>query len=65
MRKFGDREWPQAGHSEFYHVEISHGISLPGTAHLFYRNSLAIWSGFPDITHIKKVMANNQPFWPS
>ena len=24
---------------------------------LFYSNGLAIWSGFPDITHIKKIMA--------
>ena len=30
---------------------------------LFYSNGLAIWSGFPDITHIKKVMADNRPFW--
>ena len=30
---------------------------------LFYSNGLAIWSGFPDIRHIKKIIANNQPFW--
>ena len=27
-------------------------------------NGLAIWSGFLDITHIKKIMADNLPFWP-
>ena len=31
---------------------------------LFYSNGLAIWSGFPDITHITKIMADNLPFWP-
>ena len=31
---------------------------------LFYSNGLAIWSGFPDNTHIKKLMADNRPFWP-
>ena len=25
---------------------------------LFYSNGLGIWSGFPDITHIKKIMAD-------
>ena len=29
---------------------------------LFYSNGPAIWSGFPDITNIKKIMADNQPF---
>ena len=29
---------------------------------LFYSNGLAIWSGFPDITHIKKRMADNRHF---
>ena len=29
---------------------------------LFYRNGLAIWHGFPDITHIKNN-ADNLPFW--
>ena len=35
---------------------------------LFDSNGLAIWSGFPDITHIKKIIANNRPFclpWPN
>ena len=31
---------------------------------LFYSNGLAILSGFPDITHTKKLMADNRPFWP-
>ena len=31
---------------------------------LFYSNGLAIWSGFQDITHIKKIMTNILPFWP-
>ena len=31
---------------------------------MFGSKSLAIWSGFPDITHIKKIMADNRPFWP-
>ena len=31
-RKFDDQKWPQVGYFEFYHGEISHGISLPGTA---------------------------------
>ena len=31
---------------------------------LFYSNGLAIWSDFPDIMHIKKLMADNLPFWP-
>ena len=26
---------------------------------LFYSNGLAIWSGFPDTTHLKKIMADN------
>ena len=26
---------------------------------LFNSNGLAIWSGFPDITHSKKIMADN------
>ena len=26
---------------------------------LFYSNGLAIWSGFQDMTHIKKIMADN------
>ena len=26
---------------------------------LFNRNVLAIWSGFPDISHTKKIMTNN------
>ena len=26
---------------------------------LFYSNGLAIWSGFPDIMHIKKLMEKN------
>ena len=26
---------------------------------LFYSNGLAIWSGSPDITHIKKIMSDN------
>ena len=30
---------------------------------LFYSNGLAIWSGFPDIMHIKKIIADNLPFW--
>ena len=30
----------------------------------FYSIGLAIWSGFPDNTHIKKMMADNRPFWP-
>ena len=25
-------------------------------------NGLAMWSGFPDITHITKIMADNLPF---
>ena len=29
---------------------------------LFYSNGLAIWSGFPDIMHIKKLMADNRHF---
>ena len=28
---------------------------------LFNSNAVAIWSGFPDITHIKKIMADNRP----
>ena len=32
---------------------------------LLNSNGLAIWSGFPDIMHIKKMMADNLPFWPS
>ena len=35
---------------------------------LFYCNGLAIWSGFPDITHKKKKIADIQSFqspWPS
>ena len=31
---------------------------------LFNSNDVAIWSGCPDITHNKKIMADNQPFWP-
>ena len=31
---------------------------------LFYSNGLAIWSGFPDIMHIEKIMADNRPLWP-
>ena len=31
---------------------------------LFYSNGLAIWSGFPDITYNKQIMADNRPFWP-
>ena len=31
---------------------------------LVYSNGLTIWSGFPDITHIKKIIADIQPFWP-
>ena len=27
---------------------------------LFYSNGLTICSGFPDITHIKQIMADNQ-----
>ena len=30
---------------------------------LFYSNGSAIWSGFPDITYIKKIIADNRPFW--
>ena len=30
---------------------------------LFYSNGLAIWSSFQDITRIKKIMADNRPFW--
>ena len=29
---------------------------------LFHSNGLAIWSGFPDITHIKQIMADNRHF---
>ena len=31
---------------------------------LFYGNGLDIWSGFPDIKHIKKIVTDNRPFWP-
>ena len=31
---------------------------------LFNSNGLAIWSGFPDITHNKKIMSGNRQFWP-
>ena len=31
---------------------------------LFDSKGLAILSGFTDITHIKKMMADNRPFWP-
>ena len=31
---------------------------------LFNSNGLDIWSGFPDITHIEKKMADNRTFWP-
>ena len=31
---------------------------------LFNSNGLVIWSGFPDIAHNKKIMADNRPFWP-
>ena len=31
---------------------------------LFNSNGVALWSGFPDIKHIKKIMADNRPFWP-
>ena len=31
---------------------------------LFDSNGLAIWSGFPDVTHNKKIMADNRLFWP-
>ena len=51
-------------HFEFHHVESFHGISLPGTAHFVYSNGLSIRSGFPYITHIKKKMADNLPYWP-
>ena len=30
---------------------------------LFNSNDLAIWSGFPDITHIKKIMADYRPLF--
>ena len=30
---------------------------------LFNSNGRAIWSGVLDITHIKKIMANNQPLF--
>ena len=26
---------------------------------LFYRNGLAVWSGFPDITHLKKIIGRH------
>ena len=61
MRKFDDSKWPQVGHFEFIHVEIFPYLELHI---LLYSNGLAIWSGFPDITHIKKIMADNRPFWP-
>ena len=32
---------------------------------LLHSNGQAIWSGFPDITQIKKIMADNRPPWPS
>ena len=31
---------------------------------LSYSNDLAILFGFQDIAHIKKIMADNLPFWP-
>ena len=56
--------WPIIGHFGFDQAEISQNISLPETAHFVYSNGLAIWSGFPDITHTKKITAENLPFWP-
>ena len=32
---------------------------------LFNSKGLAIWSGFSDNTHIKKIMVDIRPFWPS
>ena len=37
-------------------------MSLPGTARFVNSNSLAIWPAFLDITHIKKLIADNRPF---
>ena len=34
--------------------------------HIFFNsNGLAIGSGFPDITHMKKIMVDNWSFWPA
>ena len=45
-------KWPVDGHYDFEPI----GTSLPETGKphiLFCINGLAIWHGFPDITHIK------------
>ena len=37
--------------SQPFQLEILQGISLPETA-FFYSNGLAMWPGYPDITHV-------------
>ena len=46
-------EVPQVGQFEFFHVEIFMAYPYLEQHIMFYSNGLAIWSGFPDITHIK------------
>ena len=44
-------------HFEFHGVEIFQGISLPETAHFVFCNSLVIWHGLSDNTHINPYIA--------
>ena len=48
---------------KFFMVHVYPNLKL----HILFNNNglhVDIWSGFPDITHIKKIMADNRPFWP-
>ena len=57
MGKFDDKKWPQVGHFNFIMLKFFMVDPYLELHILFYSNGQAIWSGFPDITHIKKIMA--------
>ena len=63
-RKFADRKWPQVGLLNMIKLKFYMEYPYLKLHILFNSNGLAIWYGFPDITHITKIMAQNRPFWP-
>ena len=50
---YSSQKWPQVGHFVLDQVEISTGYPHLKPHILFDSNDLAIWHGFPVITHIE------------
>ena len=48
-------------HIKFNNGPILNFIKFLKQQILFYSDGLAIWHGFPDIMHIKLIMAASQP----